>query len=272
VVKSDTFVSKFKKDTIIQHIELVFVPKGPFKKGLYCEEQQIHYDYWIGRFEITNQQFYQFLIEALQTSFLCLENNILYYNYRGDNLVPVGRYRVKMWDHAIYLENDSIKLNSEYALHPVISVTWFGCKAFCDFYGFDLPTEAEWEKAARGDQCLWFPWGNDIDSSYANYFNSKDPFEPGTTPVGFYNGQNYKGFQTSNAVSVYGCYDMSGNAWEWTKDYISSRVPFYLGKGGGANYHTPAFLQIYYISIFGPEATPPLDMCNLTDGFRVVKK
>jgi formylglycine-generating enzyme required for sulfatase activity len=251
---------------------MVYIPEGPFKKGLLCSEKSINYSYWMGKYEITNQQFYQFIHDGLNSKFVYIENNILYFDYPSDELVPSDIYRVKMWDHAIYFENDSIKLNPQYAQHPVISVTWYGAKAFCKFYGFELPLESEWEKASRGNQCLWFPWGNTIDSSYANYFNSKDPFEPGTTPVGFYNGQNYNGFQTSNAVSVYGCYDMSGNAWEWTSSYINPMIPFYLGKGGGFNYHTSAFLQIYYVSMFGPETTPPLDMCNLPDGFRVVKK
>jgi formylglycine-generating enzyme len=269
---NDLFVNEFVKDTTIHSIDMVYVPKGPFKKGLNCMEQNINYSYWIGKYEVTNMQYYVFLKEALKSDFIYLDNNILYYSYKGDELVPAGSYRLKMWDHALYIDNDSLHINQDYANHPVISVTWYGCKAFCDFYGFDLPNEDEWEKAARGNYCLWFPWGNDIDSSHANYFNSKDPFEPGTTPVGFYNGQNYEGFQTTNAVSVYGCYDMAGNAWEWTSSFFTQDIPFYYGKGGGFHYHTPALLQVYYISQFGPEVMPPLDMCNLPDGFRVTKK
>lgn len=272
-MKTDTWKNEFVKDTTINGIELVFVPQGKYKKGLYCAQDSITYGYWIGKYEVTNLLFYNFIAEALNDSFIFLENNVLYYQYAGDDIVVKDKYRVKMFDDRIFLRNDSILLNTDYENHPVISVTWYGCKAFCDYYDLDLPTEAEWEKAARGDHCLCFPWGNDIDSSFANYFNSNDPFETGTTPVGFYNGKKYGNFQTSDATSVFGCYDMAGNAWEWTLDRYTIHTPYNLGKGGGFNIHTPAFLQVYCISTFGvAENIPSIDVCHLSDGFRVVKR
>ncbi len=181
---------------------------------------------------------------------------------------------VKYIDQAIYLDaNGVLTLNSSYAKHPVISVTWFGAKAYCDFYGFQLPSANEWEKAARGNHCFRYPWGNTIDAHYANYFNSQDPYEPGTTPVGFYNGKTNAGFKTRNAVSPYGCYDMAGNAWEWTRDKFAAAAPHHLGKGGGFNIHTAAGLQIYYISTFRvAQENPSLDCTHLADGFRVVQR
>ncbi|MFM1877119.1 MAG: Sulfatase-modifying factor enzyme 1, partial [Bacteroidota bacterium] len=117
-----------------------------------------------------------------------------------------------------------------------------------------------------------FPWGNEINGSYANYFKSGDPFEPGSTPVGFFDGSIQDTFQTSKAESYYGCYDMAGNAWEWTRQPWNSETPYHKGKGGGFNYHSSAHVQVYYHSSYGPSVRPPLDMCNVSDGFRVVFK
>lgn len=260
------------KDTVINEIDLVFVPKGGFKKGLNCEQDTIQYDYWIGKYEITNKQFYNFIISALHDEVLLIENEALYYNFEGDEIVDSNKFRVKIFDDRIYLEDGKIILDSTFSQHPVISVTWYGVYAFCKYYGFQIPNEREWEKAARGDSCTWFPWGNEINNSYANYYSSQNPYTPSTTPVGFYNGEKHKQFQTSNAVSAYGCYDMSGNAGEWIFDYWPEQTPFHKGKGGGFHYHTAAYLQVYYVSIFGPGKSPALDMCDLSDGFRVLLK
>lgn len=263
---------KAVKDTTICNIPMVLVPAGPYKKGLTCESDAIAYDFWIGKYEITNRQFAEFLKAALSKRFIYVKDSSAYYNYVGSNIVPAAAYRVRQFDNEILFHNDTVYFDPGLADHPAVNVTWFGAKAFCDFYGFDLPQESEWEKAARGNNNYWFPWGNNIDSTYANYYNSGDPFEPGTTPVGFYSGQKFKDFQTSDAVSPYGCYDMAGNAWEWTSDYWTPTTPYNKGKGGGFAYHTPAFLQVYYVSAFGTSTAPPLDMCHLSDGFRVVRR
>ncbi len=89
--------------------------------------------------------------------------------------------------------------------HPVVNVSWNDAKAYADWAGVVLPTEAQWEKAARGTDGRIYPWGNDWDKKKcANYANSGE----GTQPIG--------GFPMG--ASPYGVLDMAGNAWEWCGD------------------------------------------------------
>jgi formylglycine-generating enzyme required for sulfatase activity len=94
--------------------------------------------------------------------------------------------------------------------HPVIAVSWHDARAFCDWLRektgrpYRLPTEAQWEKAARGEDARAYPWGNEFNPANCNSLEGE---VRGTTPVGQYSPQG---------DSPYGAGDMAGNVWEWT--------------------------------------------------------
>ncbi|HEX9945377.1 MAG TPA: SUMF1/EgtB/PvdO family nonheme iron enzyme [Thermoanaerobaculia bacterium] len=118
--------------------------------------------------------------------------------------------------------------------HPVVVVNWYDALAFSEWYGFGLPSEAEWEKAARGTDGRLYPWGNEWQMGFAN---TREHWQVGgrfrqawspwasrakTTPIGQFSPQG---------DSRYGCVDMIGNVWEWTRslwghDYFKSEFDY----------------------------------------------
>jgi gamma-glutamyl hercynylcysteine S-oxide synthase len=114
---------------------------------------------------------------------------------------------VKAKGHAAPAYWDDPRLNKPE--QPVVGVTWEDAKVFCEYRGKRLPTEAEWEKAARGPTATIYPWGNEFDPANANYGKTHDA----TMPV----NSNPEG------VSYYGAYHMAGNVFEWVSDWYDPR-------------------------------------------------
>jgi len=117
------------------------------------------------------------------------------------------------------------EVDDGYADRPAIYITWQGAMAYCAAMGKRLPTEAEWEKATKGDfEHSLYPWGDAWSANAANWKSQGDPFETGTmpwtTPVGYFDGTDHAGvYLTSDGRSPYGIHDMGGNAWEWVYDW-----------------------------------------------------
>jgi eukaryotic-like serine/threonine-protein kinase len=119
--------------------------------------------------------------------------------------------------------------NSQYDEYPVIYVSWNMAKAYCEWRGAHLPTEAQWEKAARGTDERIYPWGKGLDCQKANYNDGHNGCVGGTNKVGSYEA----------GKSPYSVYDLAGNVWEWVADwysetYYGTSLPFNpLGPDSG---------------------------------------
>lgn len=235
-------------DTRIDPTSWAVIPAGSFLQGQFNEEASIDYDYEIMVTDVTNAQYAEFLNAALADGSAILNNGQIEGYYAGDPFtgarheveIAAGNYiYIPVGDPYLKLNFDGSTFSpkDEWANHPMTMVSWFGAKAYCEYYGWRLPTELEWEKAARGTDGRPYPWGNEIARNNANYYFSRDPFEDmsrygsRTTPVGFYNGSTYDGYETINSASPYGVYDMAGNVWQWTANIYDSQHYRYM-RGG----------------------------------------
>ncbi|MEW6141814.1 MAG: formylglycine-generating enzyme family protein [Chloroflexota bacterium] len=229
------------------------VPIGDFLMGQHEHKTSVNYDYEIMVTPVSNAQFARYLNSALAASKVKISGNFVvgyypgdtFHGYRHEMRIDPGDYPhfpLSDRDSRMSFDGKTFTVKPGYENHPVTTVTWFGAKAYCESIGGRLPTEAEWEKAARGTDARPFPWGNGITPANANYYNSHDPFEKGigaignTTPVGFYNGKAYDGFATVDSPSPYGLYDMAGNVWQWTADIYEGVHYRYLRGGSHADY------------------------------------
>jgi len=234
-------------DTGIDPNAWATIPEGEFLMGLNNNETRLEHSFEMMLTDVTNAQFADFLNNGLADDALKMGDEGVMGYYPGDKftghkhereikegdwlLFPVGHP-----DARIQQESGEFVVKPGYENHPATMVTWFGARAYCEYYGWRLPLEVEWEKAARGEDGRAFPWGDEIAKNNANFYKSGDPFEqPGqvgdTTPVGFYNGKVYNGYQTMNSPSPYGLYDMAGNVWQWTGGVYEATHLRYL-KGG----------------------------------------
>ncbi len=174
-------------------MEMVFISAGLFEMGRSDTDKKdespahaVFLDgYWIDRFEVTNAQYARCVKEGG-----CLPP-------RKTSSYSVERYFG----------------NPEYENFPVVWVDWNQSSTYCKWVGGRLPSEAEWEKAARGTEGLIYPWGDQAPDDRLLSFNQEDATEVGSHPAG---------------ASPYGVMDMAGNVWEWVADWYDS--DYYLNS------------------------------------------
>jgi formylglycine-generating enzyme required for sulfatase activity len=182
---------------------LLYVPAGEFTMGSdngEADEKPVHTVYldafWIDKTEVTNAMYEK-----------CVNANICKAPTKSSSFT-----------HSSYYSN------SNYDNYPVIYVDWDMATIYCEWAERRLPTEAQWEKAARGTDAREYPWGNDPpNNGLVNYHKSVGD----TAQVGSY----------TDGASPYGALDMAGNVWEWVRDYYLAH--FYNFNFPGEDYSNP---------------------------------
>ena len=223
------------------------IPAGEFFSGQHNEVQSTA-AYEIMVTNVTTAQYAAFLNAALANGVVRVEDGRVSGFYPGDEFrgykheerIGAGDYIYIPLDdpsQRVKYDGAAFTVQPGYENHPMTMVSWFGARGYCEFNGDRLPTELEWEKAARGTDTRPFPWGDEIAHGNANYYASRDPFEDmntfgsRTSPVGFYNGKTYDGYATLDSASPYGLYDMAGNVWQWTGD-VYENMHYRFMRGG----------------------------------------
>jgi formylglycine-generating enzyme required for sulfatase activity len=178
----------------------------------------IPWSFWLSKYEVTVSQYAEFLNMAIVAGQIYRDATKAYARENVYSGVPGGAILAVLGPDIQW--SISRFVVTGISNHPV-QVSWHGALAFAQHYGNDLPTQAEWEKAARGadydgaGEHRVYPWGNAINGGHANFLASGDPFAEARTPVGFFAGnQTPSGPDMAN---TYGLYDMVGNLAEWTR-------------------------------------------------------
>jgi serine/threonine-protein kinase len=212
--------------------DMVLIPKGRFLYGEAKEEKDIDYDYYIDVFPITNKQYKEFVDETNRD-------------------VP---YREEGWSEPYSWDRESRTYCEGASDNPVVLVSYNDAVDYCKWRtekegeDFRLPTEEEWEKAARGVDGRKYPWGNDFDYKMLNcadnhvgkVLNDYDEwFEEFESS--FYEDNKREVLTTecgrfAGGVSPYGCIDMAGNVWEWTDSNYEDKKTDKVMRGGSWNF------------------------------------
>jgi formylglycine-generating enzyme required for sulfatase activity len=245
---------------------MVLIPAGEFEMGDHHDdgdsgENPVHTVYvdsfFMSRFEITNQQYCDYLNSAISEGLIEVRSGTVYAAPGGTNpycdmhsIDADSQIDYSGGVFSVWLKDGTTDMSN----HPMVEVSWYGAVAYCNYYGYRLPTEAEWEYAGRGGlSTKRFLWGDTISHNRANYYSywqggsPYDPYDasptsgyhplwyngivPYTSPVGFFDGTmkykadyNWPGsatsYQTTSGANGYGLYDMAGNVWEWCNDWL----------------------------------------------------
>lgn len=182
--------------------EMILIPAGTFSMGSNAraaDERPVHKvhlsAYYIGKYEVTNAEYHEFWVSLK--------------NENGDSTEAQIQHTPESFSHLSHIGSWPERAK-QFPDHPVVGVSWQDANAYAEWKGTRLPTEAEWEKAARGYTDRIWPWGNAM-LPHANTSEKKDGFEDRIAPVGSY----------PKGKSYYGVMDMAGNVWEWTADWYS---------------------------------------------------
>ena len=215
-----------------------YIPGGTFDMGDHSgtgetDELPIHTvtldSFFMSKHETTNAEYAAYLNAAMTTGEIDVVSGVVYSASDLGNVEPYFSTTSapnSSPDYGLYSQIDYsggifssiIRDSNSMAEHPVLLVSWYGARAYCNHYGNRLPTEAEWEYAARGGTYYYkYPWGSDsINQTLANYYDGgfANPLGltsyPYTTVTGYYGGHG-----------GYGLSDMMGNVWEWCSDWYS---------------------------------------------------
>jgi formylglycine-generating enzyme required for sulfatase activity len=261
------------------HGDYVHVPAGPFQMGDNFgdglpRERPVHTveldAFYISKVEISNKEWKTFRDDP---------------GYDDPKYWPDGRVvpkdQVPYWTQA----NNHGGGTPDSDPYPVLGVNWDAATAYCNWLSaktgktYRLPTEAEWEKAARGTDQRKYPWGNTIDASYANFVGT-ETFDTGR-PVGFFDGTTHDGFVTHSNASPYGALDMAGNVMEWCFDWYDRD---YYAVSPRKNPKGPAtgayrvvrggsfFMETFDLRTYGRSEAWPSFQAHRMIGFRPVRE
>ena len=277
--------------------EMMYISEGQFLMGSdagatnnFCKENNSNCDgfadaspqhtvflnaFWIDKYEVTNSMFEKFVSATNYKT--DAEGDGYGEVWRGGGSVVEDSQKIKGadWRHPTGPESSIFGLEN----HPVVQVSWEDARSYCQWAGRRLPTEAEWEMAARGNSASYFPWGSKFNCQLGNYDDEQniDSFilENGsancdgfarTAPVGSF----------SQGQSPYGLFDMSGNVWEWVADWYDKNFYSYspsanpVGPSNGTMrvYRGGSwFSEMKYLYIPFRQANPPSYRDDIT-GFR----
>lgn len=228
--------------------DMVWIPGGTFRMGSdrhYPEERPVHRvaidGFWIDRFPVTNERFARFVEATGHRTFAETPPEAKDYPgalrdmlYAGSMVFvqpsgPVDLKNLANWWHYVRGADWRHPYGADSSLtglqqHPVVHVTYSDTEAFARWEGKELPTEAEWEFAARGGlDGAAFAWGNEFlpgDRHRANTWQGEFPWRH----------DSRDGYERTSPVGVfppngYGLFDMIGNVWEWTSDWYQARHP-----------------------------------------------
>jgi len=262
--------------------EMIYIPAGSFLMGNSGIGRDAEFNisielpqhsvtlsgYYIGKYSVTRGEYAKFINAGGYSTQSYWSTAGWSWKVSNGTTKPYYWTANQDWGTGTFTQTDS---------HPVVGVSYYECEAYCKWAGGRLPTEAEWEKAARwtGSHANVYPWGDTWDKEKCNIYYDSNPAGGGygkyqTSPVGSY----------PSGASPYGCQDMAGNVWEWCTDwcksYPGSSSPFdytnsYRVLRGGCWYYYGNFNYYNSLRCAYRGCGDPSDSYRYFYGFRLAR-